>query len=118
MNFADLRFWQILAVGLLLWIAVRRLARFLGKRWELDRHVLALLSLSLLYAVGWKTLVIFLYVVLVTYFILIVARRWRVPERLLLCILVPLQIAPLLYYKYANFIGNGIFNLDQHIQLT
>ena len=113
MNFADLRFWQILAVGLLLWIAVRGLARLLGKRWDLDRQVLALLSLSLLYAVGWKTLVIFLYVVLVTYFILIVARRWRVPERLLLCILVPLQIAPLLYYKYANFIGNGIFNLNQ-----
>ena len=51
MNFADLRFWQILAVGLLLWIAVRGLARLLGKRWDLDRQVLALLSLSLLYSV-------------------------------------------------------------------
>jgi len=113
MNFADLRFWQILAVGLLLWIAVRGLARFLGKRWELDRHVLALLSLSLLYAVGWKTLVIFLYVALLTYFMLLFARRWRIPEKPLLCLLVPLQVAPLLYYKYANFIGNGIFNLNQ-----
>jgi D-alanyl-lipoteichoic acid acyltransferase DltB (MBOAT superfamily) len=113
MNFADLRFWQILAAGLLLWIAVRGLARLLGKRWELDRHVLALHSLILHIAVGWKTIVKFLYVALMTYFILLFARRWRMPERPLLFLLVPLQVAPMLYYKYGGFVANDLLHLNR-----
>jgi len=112
-NFADLRFWQIFLTGLVLWLAVRKLAMFGGLKWRGDRLVLATLSLSLLLAVGWKTLLIFLYVALLTYFALFFGREWRVPERLLLWLLVPLQVAPLLYYKYGDFVGNSILHLHR-----
>jgi alginate O-acetyltransferase complex protein AlgI len=113
MNFADLRFWQILLAGFLVWMALRKLAAFVRIPWQADRGMLAALSLCLLFAVGWKTLMIFLYVALLTYFALSLARFWRVPERPLLWILVPLQVAPLVYYKYGDFVGNGILHLQR-----
>ena len=113
MNFSDLRFWEILLMGFLVWLALRKLAAFVQIPWQADRGMLAVLSLCLLFAVGWKTLMIFLYVALLTYFALSVARFWRVPERPLLWVLVPLQVAPLVYYKYGDFLGNGILHLQR-----
>ena len=113
MNFADLRFWEILLTGFLVWMGLRKLAAFVRIPWHVDRGMLAALSLCLLFAVGWKTLMIFLYVALLTYFALSLARFWRAPERPLLWILVPLQVAPLLYYKYGDFLGNGFLHLQR-----
>lgn len=113
MNFSDFRFWEILLAGFFVWVVVRKLTLFVEIPWLSDKVMLATLSLCLLFAVGWKTLLIFLYVALLTYLSLFLARLWRVPERPLLWVLVPLQIAPLLYYKYGDFVGNGILHLQR-----
>src|SRR6266566_779572 len=105
MNFAEVRFWQILFTAL----AVVLLLRVLFVRWlparlqSCDRIGLLLLGWLLLLAVSWITFIIFLVVALGTYVGLRYLLRFadRVQMRSLL-ILIPLQLAPLFYFKYAD----------------
>ncbi len=115
MNFAEVRFWQILFTAL----AVVLLLRVLFVRWlparlqSCDRIGLLLLGWLLLLAVSWITFIIFLVVALGTYVGLRYLLRFadRVQMRSLL-ILIPLQLAPLFYFKYADFVTNGILRLE------
>lgn len=112
MNFAELRFWGYLLAGLLT-LAVFRpwLTRGRDDAAALyDKSGLALLGLLLLLAVSWLTCVIYLGVTLVTYAGLHWIRRYH-PHHALkyLLILIPLQLAPLFYFKYAHFVVNEVF---------
>ncbi len=114
MNFAELPFWEILLSAL----AAIFLFRTLVSRWfparlgTFDRIGLLLLGWILLLAVSWVTCLIFLLVAVGTYFGL----KWllhfegRARARYLL-LLIPIQLAPLFYYKYADFVANGVFQL-------
>src|SRR5262245_14483669 len=115
MNFADSRFWALLVGGL----AVIGLARLflkpsLGDRIEtFDKCALVGLGLFLLLCVSWITFLIFLIVALVSYRGLVWILRHQ-PERRrhYLVILIPLQLVPLLYYKYAHFALNEVLSLN------
>jgi len=112
-NFADFVFWQLLGSCFLVWISLRTIWRFFDWPWrpEVDRVLLLGTSLFLLGATGWKTLSIFIYVASITYFFLWAAQKFRWPAGMVLPVLIPLQVAPLLYYKYGNFLGNEILHL-------
>jgi alginate O-acetyltransferase complex protein AlgI len=114
MNFAEVRFWQLLLAGLGLIVLIRwLLARQKpGGLATYDRVALCSLGLYLLACVSWLTLVIFLAVALCSYFGLkwILAHDEKRRAHYLL-ILIPLQLLPLLYYKYANFVVNQVCGL-------
>jgi len=114
MNFADLRFWELLGLSMVVWIALRTaLVRFdFFPKPKIDCVLLLGTSLFLLGATGWQTLGMFIYVASVTYIFLWAAQNFQWPARIVLPVLVPLQVAPLLYYKYGNFLGNEILGLD------
>ncbi len=79
----------------------------------IDRALLAVLSLSLLCYQSLLTLLIFLFVMVVTYFSLMYIRHLPLRyKRLGLASLVTLQFMPLLYYKYASFISNDLFGVE------
>lgn len=110
MNFAELRFWELLAGILAVVLGLRWLLQRLGKLpSEFDRYALQSVGLTLLFAVGRTTFLIFLVVAVGTYFGLqwILRAHGRAPRRYLL-VLIPLQLAPLIYYKYADFAVNGV----------
>lgn len=107
MNFAELRFWLLLAGGLGLSLLVRLVVPA-AARARYDRVALALIGTSLLVAVSWLTFIVYAGVMLVTYFGLqwITAdlasrRKWAFP-------LVAVQLAPLLVYKYGRFVTADI----------
>src|SRR6266849_1621529 len=114
MNFAEMRFWEILFAGLALLLLARVAASRLGpnRLGIYDRVGLLLLGWLLLLAVGWLTCLIFLLVAVGTY----VGLKWllrfegRARARYLL-LLIPLQLAPLFYFKYADFVANGVLKL-------
>ncbi len=112
MNFAELRFWGCLLAGLLLAIGFR--TAFGGLKavrdGRFDRGFLLVLGLVLLGMVSWLTFVIHLVVAAITYGIV----RWGegrpvVEGRKILAIMVPFQLAPLIYYKYADFVYRDVF---------
>ncbi|HOB99158.1 MAG TPA: MBOAT family O-acyltransferase [Verrucomicrobiota bacterium] len=109
MNFADSRFWILLVSGLAV-IALLRIpaGAWLGSRVALfDRLALIALGLWLLVAVSWVTCLIFLIVAVFSYCAMCyLVRRGGRHSRLLLVLFVPLQLLPLLYFKYADFILN------------
>jgi alginate O-acetyltransferase complex protein AlgI len=118
MNFAEFRFWFYLACALGLVLALRllflrassssdaTLARY-------DRTAILLVGLFLLGCVSLTTLGIFLFVCVVTYAGLFFFLRGKGAHRYgFLVILVPLQLLPLLYYKYSHFLVNGILRAD------
>jgi len=115
LNFTEVSFWIVLVTGLALivvvragvqWVAPARLPTF-------ERVGLALLSLALLFGVGAFTFLVFVSVVLVTYISARFAqdRPWPL-RRTVLLVIIPLQLAPILYYKYADFIVNGVLRFD------
>ena len=115
MNFADLRFWEVLIASLLLAVGLRTLFR--RSSWVVDgrydRAFLLLLGLLLLGMVSWLSFAIHLGVAAATYAFV----RWglsRPPSqgRWLLALIVPVQLAPLFWYKYSGFVLDGI--LDVH----
>jgi D-alanyl-lipoteichoic acid acyltransferase DltB (MBOAT superfamily) len=115
MNFVEIRFWVMLAAGLGAICLVRTLlGSFLKDRQALfDRASLFALGLFLLACVSTTTVVIYLVVTLGSY----AALAWltRHPQRDLrpaLLILIPLQLLPLLYYKYAHFLLNDVFTFQ------
>jgi D-alanyl-lipoteichoic acid acyltransferase DltB (MBOAT superfamily) len=106
MNFAELRFWLLLAGGLFLALVVR-IGIPTGSRDRYDRVALALIGMSLLMAVSWLTFVVYAVVMGVTYLGLLWIgshpgrRAWALP-------LVAVQLAPLLFYKYGDFLATDV----------
>src|SRR5262245_29952159 len=115
MNFAEVRFWALLAAGLaaiaLLRLALR--ARLGPSRDAFDRWALMALGLFLLACVSLLTVTIFVLAALCSF----LGMRWlsRHPHTRrpwYLIVLVPLLLLPLLYYKYANFVLNQVLGFD------
>src|SRR6266404_8041603 len=113
MNFAELRFWGLLGLGLLVIWIIRSIARLKGvpPSGDLDKLCLAGLGLFLLLCVSWTTFLIFLTVMLLTYVGVLAILKWGGGSAFWIIVLAPLQLAPLIYYKYSYFIGSGILNL-------
>ena len=115
MNFSELRFWQYLIAGLASILAIRLpVARFFPQRFgDYDRFALATLGLSLLAAVSWLSLTIFVLVLLTTYCGVAWALR-QPPSRYItaMVLLGIIILLPLGYFKYASFLCNQILGLD------
>lgn len=115
MNFAELRFWEYLLSGLALIVGLRFLlfSALRGREQLFDKVALLALGLVLLLAVSWITFVIYLVVVAVTYGGLAWIRKHHEEQsKKYLLLLVPLQLAPLFYYKYADFSVNRVLGLE------
>jgi D-alanyl-lipoteichoic acid acyltransferase DltB (MBOAT superfamily) len=115
MNFAQARFWGLLLAG----IGVIGLLRLvMGRRWDagrdsFDKLALLALGLFLLLCVGRVTFIIYLVVALGTYAgLLWVLKRQGGNQQKYLYVLIPLQLLPLLYYKYGRFAANDILGLN------
>ena len=121
MNFAELRFWELLT-GALAFVLVLRTIAFRSGKWAgaFDRCGLLFVGLVLLLAVSRITFLIFLVVAVGTYLglALILRLHRRAPRRYLL-VLIPLQLLPLFYYKYAGFLAHDVlgwkFDSLQHL---
>ena len=121
MNFAELRFWELLT-GALAFVLVLRATLFRSDTWAaiFDRCGLLFIGLVLLLAVSRVTFLIFLVVAVGTYLglALILRLHGRAPRRYLL-VLIPLQLLPLFYYKYAGFLARDVlgwqFDTLQHL---
>jgi alginate O-acetyltransferase complex protein AlgI len=114
MNFAELKFWALLAGALAVALVIRPVARkFRIPPAGFDRVALLLIGLTLLFAVSAPTFFIFLAVAVGTYvgLKLILYSHGRAPRRYLV-ILIPLQLLPLFFYKYANFLCNDVLSLQ------
>lgn len=111
MNFAELRFWEILAGALAAIFAVRALLR--NRPVWFDKAALLSLGLFLLWSISGVTFVIFLLVAVLSYFGLkwILQFHGRAP-RPYLFLLIPLQLLPLLFCKYGDFFLHTVFHLD------
>jgi D-alanyl-lipoteichoic acid acyltransferase DltB (MBOAT superfamily) len=118
MNFGELRFWMYLLAGL----AVIGVSRAGWHQWAgrsvagFDRVALCLLGLFLLLCVSWVTFAIFLAVTLTTHWGL----RWIVTYHArhaakYLWVLVPLQVLPLVFFKYADFVSRGVLRVETDV---
>ncbi len=114
MDFSTLSFWFSLLPAILILAAGdfvlknRPAAKQLFHKW-----LMLLLSLVLLGMANETTLVIFLAVTTSAYFLC----RWGIQlsmpaRRWLLGGLIPLQLAPLVYYKYAYFFGSALLHQE------
>lgn len=118
MNFAEFRFWFYLACILGLVLALRPIVvRASGSSdasiGRYDRTGILIVGLFLLGCVSVTTLGIFLFVCVITYVGLAFFLRGSGLHRYaFLVVLVPLQLLPLLYYKYSHFLINGILRAD------
>jgi alginate O-acetyltransferase complex protein AlgI len=115
MNFADIHFWALLFLGLFVILSLRLVARAVLKDriGTYDRTALAFLGLFLLANVSVITVTIFLIVAFSSYFGL----RWLSTHdssrhKWYLILLVPVQLLPLIYYKYSDFFLNGVLGND------
>lgn len=109
MNFAEIRFWVALSFGLILVFLFKRIS---GNRHPaIDKSLLFILGVSLLAYVGLETVLTFLYVSQITYWGTQFLARSKSPK-ILKFLLAFLQVAPLIWFKYIDFIGNGIFQLE------
>jgi D-alanyl-lipoteichoic acid acyltransferase DltB (MBOAT superfamily) len=117
MNFSELRFWSSLLGVLLPILLIRpffiRLTDKNPKAVSLyDRSSLLLIGLFLLGCANLWTLIIFLSVKFITYFgLALILQQKNRNKNLFLFFLVPIQLAPLIYYKYADFLANGMLGL-------
>jgi D-alanyl-lipoteichoic acid acyltransferase DltB (MBOAT superfamily) len=111
MNFAEVIFWELLFAALLVilllrWGVMKRAAAALE---TFDKVALFILGLFLLGCVSRITLVIFLVVAIGTYVGLDwVLRHDERRRRRYLFVVIPLQLLPLFFYKYANFVANQV----------
>ena len=118
MNFAEFRFWFYLACILGLVLALRPIVVHGAGGSEAsitryDRTAILIVGLFLLGCVSVTTLGIFLFVCVITYVGLALFLRGTGLHRYaFLVVLVPLQLLPLLYYKYSHFLVNGILRAD------
>jgi len=114
MNFAEVRFWELLLAGMGVILGLRfALARLDLLPDKFDKTALAALGLFLLGCVSAVTLVIFLAVALGTYGGLgWILRHNENGRSKYLFVLIPLQLLPLVYFKYGSFLANEV--LDFH----
>jgi D-alanyl-lipoteichoic acid acyltransferase DltB (MBOAT superfamily) len=115
MNFAELRFWELLVCGIVALMGLRFLFGRTGifPLEQFDKFALLSLGLFLLWCVSWITFSIFLLVAIVTYLGLGWILRFHPQHaRKYLFLLIPAQLAPLVYYKYADFIANSVLGLE------
>lgn len=102
MNFAEIRFWQLLCSGLAVIFFLRLWVKNPAERF--DKLALLSLGLSLLLCVSGITFLIFTVVAVGSYYglkwILVVHGRAPMPY---LFVLIPIQLLPLLFYKYGDF---------------
>src|SRR5262249_38270482 len=107
--------WEIILLGLATILGIRgalslalrdplKLQRF-------DQIALGSLGLTLLAAASLQTFVVFLCVSISTYVGVALIVRHGGRNVKWLALLIPLQLAPLIYYKYADFLANGVLNL-------
>lgn len=111
MNFAEVRFWELLLSGLGLILVLRLGMSCASPDWQVrfDKIALFGLGIFLLGCVSRITLLIFLVVALGTYFGLVWILRYdRQRQKHYLWIFIPLQLLPLFFYKYANFVANQV----------
>jgi len=118
MNFAEFRFWFYLACVLGSVLALRPiLSRASGESEVViaryDRTAILIVGLFLLGCVSVTTLGIFLFVCIITYVgLALFLRGSGIHRYAFLVVLVPLQLLPLLYYKYSHFVVNGILRAE------
>lgn len=115
MNFTEVSFWIVLVTGLALIVVARLGAKALWPKSlpVFERACLAALSLALLLGVGAFTFLVFLTVVLGTYVACRYAEGAPWPmRRAVLLLVIPLQLTPILYFKYADFLCNGVLRLE------
>jgi D-alanyl-lipoteichoic acid acyltransferase DltB (MBOAT superfamily) len=115
MNFAEARFWGLLLVGLTVIALLRLLVRCIPslKGDAFDKLALFSLGLFLLLCVSRVTFIIFLVVAVGSYVGLQrVLKQEESRRRRYLYALIPLQLLPLAYYKYANFGLNQVLGFD------
>jgi len=115
MNFAEARFWGLLLAGLVIIALLRFLLRYFQgiNRDVFDKLALFSLGLFLLLCVSRVTFVIFLVVAIGSY----AGLQWVLTheeskQHRYLYALIPLQLLPLAYYKYANFAVNQVLGFD------
>ncbi|MDA7538546.1 hypothetical protein N8533_02600, partial [Akkermansiaceae bacterium] len=106
MNFSLPGFWLSLFVGLVVIGVVTRIAR----KDLAHQGLLATLSLTLLGLESGQTLAVFLFVFGVTYGALRFLAQQEKASRILIGLVVALQIVPLLFYKYGNFLTSQVFD--------
>ena len=108
MNFSSLTFWFHI-IQLLFFVYV---SRFCIKKFTqislhlFDKIALGFISSALLFFESPVTFFVFLYVFLVTMIGKRLLKKWINYREILLCILIFLQISPLLFFKYSIFILN------------
>jgi alginate O-acetyltransferase complex protein AlgI len=118
MNFAEFRFWFYLAFVLGLVLILRPIFLKASNRDDAiiaryDCASILIVGLFLLGCVSLTTLGIFLFVCVITYLgLALFLRGSGIHRYAFLVILVPLQLLPLLYYKYSHFIVNGILRAE------
>ncbi len=110
MNFADFRFWQLCFSGLGGIFLLKLLFPKAGP--SLDKSLLLLLGLFLLYAASPESCIIFILISTGSY----LGIRWLVArprnhQNWYLLIFIPLQLLPLLYYKYGHFLSHEVLGL-------
>ena len=108
MNFADVRFWGILAVSLLAILVIRVVVVKVMRPdpGHYDRAALAITGLVLLGCVSLLSLGIFAAVSVTTYLGLHLILKTDSSQKRRakwLWLLIPLQLSPLLFYKYGGF---------------
>ncbi|MBL9168276.1 MAG: MBOAT family protein [Verrucomicrobiales bacterium] len=116
MNFAEVRFWELLGAGLGVIFVLRALMAWLRPAGleTYDRLALFGLGLYLLLCISQITFLIFLAVALGTYWGLKWILHHEPKQRhRYLYLLIPLQLLPLFHYKYSNFVANQVLGLDQ-----
>jgi D-alanyl-lipoteichoic acid acyltransferase DltB (MBOAT superfamily) len=114
MNFANARFWGLLIAGLCTVVVLRLVFAAVRpqKLADFDRVALLALGMFLLFHVNALTFAIWLAVSLGTW-----AGVWLINKyhpgsgSRYLWILIPAQLAPLFYFKYADFTLNGVLGL-------
>src|SRR6185503_8613252 len=101
------------SLGLVLLVRLFYVRLFPPQISNFDKVGLLSLGLSLLLAVSWVTFAIFLVVAIFSYVGLAWIMKYharRAPAYLL--ILIPLELTPLAYYKYADFLANQVMHLQ------
>jgi D-alanyl-lipoteichoic acid acyltransferase DltB (MBOAT superfamily) len=119
MNFADVRFWGILAASLLAILMIRLVVVKVMRPnlGHYDRAALAIMGLVLLGCVSLLSLGIFAAVSVTTYLGLHLILKTDSSQKRRakwLWLLIPLQLSPLLFYKYGGFLENEILGLESH----
>lgn len=114
MNFASFQFWFILATCFVISrVLIALTIRVIPERADLvARLSLLATALTLLSAESWLTLATFAWVIGFGWVAAVSSRTESRRNPLLFIVLLLIQLAPLIYFKYWNFLFNEILGLD------